>query len=744
MAQAGIIVPIVTTVISTVLSIVLASASKVTSDGSRLDDLGAPTAEYGYNLAQAYGRCTIESCSMIWAEPLYEKTSRSGGKGLGGGGGKTYSYYLTAAFEIGLEVESIEKIYMNGEMVWDKQNLSNEKSQTFSECSEIFLGSFNQSPSSIIESYEGFGNVPAFRGRSYFVVDRLPVEIYEGTGFPKVDVEVVGKLGIYPKVADIIEDLCLSAGLTQNDIDTSDIQGYHIEGIIMRNDGTSFRKIIEELQQIFLILTREAKGKLYFYQQQRSSVTKTIPLESLASRTFGSNTIAPYNNKRTHYRELPSEVQIDFINYFDAFKDDNVKIINPVAKHNNHLNIKSAIIDNRSTMATAANHLLYQSNFQRNQYTKLFLLPAYNGLKLGDLIIVDGEILQITKKTFGNNYIIELEASLYYDFDFNVTITETQNNPTIQPLGEAEIIPLDIPLIRDTDEDFGIYIAVIGNEDWTNGSLYISDDNGLTYNYAIPLLSVSTVGSITGIVPDTSSSFIDTETSITVTLESGEGVDPVTDDEFLSAAQVGLFGKEMILFRDVTLISNNPKVYQFSHLIRGYRGTEYWIDKHTTNERFILLTGYRERLTGSLSDIGITYRFKAVPTSGIETYYTDYSSLTIEGESIKPYTPVQIEGIKSGNNWILTWIRRTRKYNDLMDYVDIGLAPGELDEYFILIYNSSGNLVNTYSSIYEEFMYLESEQIADFGSVQTTLRVKVLQKSSYPVDLQRSDIVLLT
>lgn len=70
------------------------------------------------------------------------------------------------------------------------RNAALAQSDRFEGNIEVYLGSETQEPDPIIESYEGAGNVPAFRGTAYIVFRNLPLGNY-GNAIPQIAAEVV-------------------------------------------------------------------------------------------------------------------------------------------------------------------------------------------------------------------------------------------------------------------------------------------------------------------------------------------------------------------------------------------------------------------------------------------------------------------------------------------------------------------------------------------------------------------------
>ncbi|MFM8341666.1 MAG: hypothetical protein ACKN9F_05550 [Methylomonas sp.] len=722
-----------------------------TQQKGKIEDTGVPDAEYGKNLSYPFGKVRKEGLTMMWGVPLKEvkNTETQGGKGSSGGQTtEVYTYFLTAAYPIAKKIGSVRRVWMNSILVYNSET-NDEKSLKFIEYTTIYTG--NQTTSSSVIQAKESNPIPAFTGMSFLVFNNYPIANYDGIGFPAIDIEVIGESGENPKIKNILKTICKLAGRTDDQIDVTDIpDDYQIQGFDLSYDGTSFADQLQELMRAFFIVVREPKDKIIFKRQEQSSDPVFISKSSFGSKKFGENPIDLNEKKLTHFRETPSAVTVSGLN---ALK--NYEIITAVAKdpsdiHVNELSFQTKLIDIDVFFMDIASRILFLGKTQSKTFSKMFLLPAWENLKVGDIIFTDDnnnyhqELLQITKKVRGVNYLIEIEATRFQgvgylpNIDIDIDFPPDDNNP--RPYGRANAIPIECPIIDSRDTDIGIYIAIEGNSSFTKGALFYSDDNGSSYNFAVGNVSNSVTGTVLSFSPNfnnASPSFIDKLNWIRVSMNSGQ-LEPVTLETFLSGKQLGWFSTgEIIAFKNVTIVSNNPLTFDISYTIRGAKGTEPAISKHIVGEKFVLLTNYLVRLPLNLSDINREYLLKVVPNGLLETDIEEEVSHTITLEGLKPFS-CAVTREKDNNDLTIIWYRRTRLNGRWIDYIDIAYAAGELDSYVVRIYN--GTTVKREWSVasVRNVIYTEAQQIADWGSVQSAYTVRVFQNSSYPVPFKES------
>ena len=143
--------------------------------GPRLTDATAQTSNVGVPLPFGYGVFPTAG-NAIWADELKEQVKRQRqGKG---GGTKTTTYTYTRSYAIGIcegPIYGYLQIKRNGKLVYtsDPNAPVNDKdySAKWLQKVTLYYGDEEQMPDSTIEAVVGAGNVAAFRGLAYIVVE---------------------------------------------------------------------------------------------------------------------------------------------------------------------------------------------------------------------------------------------------------------------------------------------------------------------------------------------------------------------------------------------------------------------------------------------------------------------------------------------------------------------------------------------------------------------------------------------
>lgn len=308
--------------------------------------------------------------------------------------------------------------------------------------------------------------------------------------------------------------------------------------------------------------------------------------------------------------------------------------------------------------------------------------------------------------------------------DIGYTEDEVSPPPTdVTAGGDTTLRVLDIPLISDSDTDNGLYLAADGGENWHDATVYVSRNGGNSYELAKSLITKSTFGTCNTVLGDCTSG-VDNTNTLSVTIRSGE-LESVSLDDLNNGENIALVGNEIIRFQTATLTGTNT--YTLSTLYRGQRGTEWAIATHVAGESFYLLSDYLERLEGTPGDIGKELLFKAI-TDGQSTDDVSPVTVTVVGNSLKPYAPINLAAtVDPLLNITFSWTRRDRKAGDRTDYANLPMS--EVKELYEIDVYSGSTIVRTLFSSAPNYIYTAANQVADFGSITTTISITIYQIS---------------
>jgi hypothetical protein len=92
---------------------------------------------------------------------------------------------------------------------------------------------------------------------------------------------------------------------------------------------------------------------------------------------------------------------------------------------------------------------------------------------------------------------------------------------------------------------------------------------------------------------------------------------------------------------------------------------------------------------------------------------------------LRPLSPVHVKGMRLSDDINISWIRRTRSGGDNWELPEVPL--GEESESYEIDVLDGATVKRTLSASSPSVVYTSSDQIADFGSLQSSVSVKVYQ-----------------
>lgn len=150
------------------------------TQGPRLEQLRLQSSTEGASLPMVYGTTRLGG-QVIWATQFQEYSSETSSSGGKGGGPTTTSYTYSLSFALALcagEIGGIGRVWADGAAL-DLSTLTYR----------VYRGTEDQAVDPLIETIEGAGDPPAFRGTAYIVFEDFSLEPFANR-MPQLNVEV--------------------------------------------------------------------------------------------------------------------------------------------------------------------------------------------------------------------------------------------------------------------------------------------------------------------------------------------------------------------------------------------------------------------------------------------------------------------------------------------------------------------------------------------------------------------------
>lgn len=545
---------------------------------------------------------------------------------------------------------------------------------------------------------------------------------------------VQGKIGNM-QLSEIVRDLCLRAGLSNVDIDvtslTDEVSGYVV------SERKSLREMISVLQTAFFFDAVESGGVLRFVKRGGGTIV-AIDANDLGAAE-GDGDRARIRIERAQDVELPISIDVVHLDEARDYQSSTVTGRRQLGTSRSVTTFSLPLIlsvEEAQTIAQRALREIWQGRvtLEAKLPTRAIRIDPTDVIE----VPVDGAVrrFRVTSVTYGKPGLV-LVRGVATDGDLPQFVTVPTGSGDLQPnvpdtASPTRVELMDLPLLTEADagEATSFYMAAcsLGGAPFRGVSLFRPTTDGLDY-------TVSGVADVASVIGDTVTALApgpahvwDNGNTVEVQLAFG-ALESLPDSRILDGANGALINGEIVQFANAVLIG--PGRYRLSRLLRGRLGTEHRIATHAIGSRFVLLDpGRFERPTFSASSIGlaIAWRFAPVP-QGPTGDQSGQISFANGGEALKPWSPAHVRGARNGaGDLSISWVRRTRYGGWWRDLTDVPLNE-ETERYEVDVMNGS-TVVRTLPVSAPAAIYTAAQQVADFGSAQPSVTVRVVQLST--------------
>jgi hypothetical protein len=179
--------------------------------------------------------------------------------------------------------------------------------------------------------------------------------------------------------------------------------------------------------------------------------------------------------------------------------------------------------------------------------------------------------------------------------------------------------------------------------------------------------------------------------------------------------------KDIISWRKVDLVG--PGQWQLSGWVRGLNGSS---DAPVigAGAEFIMLDEALVDMPLNPSLVGTTLEWQAQPN--IDTSLITKRSVVFSAKAKQPWAPCGLKAKRTANGVTFTWVRRARGTGDAWSSANAPLGAN-LERYSLRLLTSVGAVVRTFNTNGPIATYTNAQELADFGTTQTSFRVTLVQ-----------------
>lgn len=395
-------------------------------------------------------------------------------------------------------------------------------------------------------------------------------------------------------LVDSITALCVRAGLSPTQFDVSGVAGITLPvRALVVSQVSSIRTVLDMMASVYffdIVLS----DKLYFRARGGSSVA-SLAYEDLGVVAAGSDLPDPLPLTQASELEVPAQVALTYNNVDADYQTDTQYSDRLLSGQESTSAVQVPMGFTASEAKQIVDKMLADQAWRLR--TTISLGLAYTALEPTDVVTATSDNgsqyrLRLVKRTEADGVLtfegVIDDATVLTQA--GITSTGIAGQSTVADLPATTLELLDIPMLSDSENLSGFYVAVTGaNELWSLAALYESVD-GTTYALNTTITDQAAIGTCTTTLGDwTGGNIFDDLNSVTVNVGAIQQLSSYSRDVVLAGGAPGyLVGSEIIFALNATLVS--PGVYTLTGLLRGRRGTDWASTGHVAAERFVELT----------------------------------------------------------------------------------------------------------------------------------------------------------
>lgn len=604
-----------------------------------------------------------------------------------GGGGTTYQSIradATGVYTLLLNDATHTQLAYWDEVSWEilstDMNLDMSGTITYPEVRQLYANS----------TYAIYG--PARR-----VSSGVTTDVFQLVQFQNIDPTL-------RNLADVITQIHEESGFESSQVSTIGITD-QLWGF-MRTRQTSGRALLDPLLSAYSIDPADNGDVTDYLKREDQIVAATIPYDDLGAVVGDAVSDDPFPFARAQQDELPRSVTTNFVNLNADYETGAEVARRNIVDTQYDDSFEMPIATTADHAATISNILLYEAWNERNTRSTS-LTQKYVYLNSADLVSVEWprgyySSWRIVKLTNDGVVIkVDLVPADPELYSGEIVGTTPDGGQTVDdPPTPTNTTPLDIPILRDADNDAGEYVAMDGyGSNWPGGVLLKGDDDvNMTDEGTVTVGAPQ--GFAEGVLANWQANIIDFVNKVTVQMVGADDtLASVTRDEMLDGdANLFAFGVEgrWELCQAQTVVSLGSGRFTLSDWLRGQRGTEQYAATHAVGDRIVYLSPTGAgilRPDFDLGELNSAIYYKGVTLGDNPDNVTAITAVNT-GVGLKPFNPVNLRASRDGSNTTITWDRRTRLIVDsFADGTDIPL--GEASEQYRVVFYTS----NTFATI---------------------------------------------
>lgn len=535
---------------------------------------------------------------------------------------------------------------------------------------------------------------------------------------------LTGRLGGAPLDA-LVATLCADFGVP--DADSTDLGGA-LEGYVVEQP-MSARAALEPLGRAFGFDAREEDGRMAFRRRGRGAV-REIAAEDLV-RAGDAPLLALTRAQET---ELPQQVSVGFIDGLKDYRRATVSSRRLAGGSHHATHADLAAVASAPVMVRAADTWL-QDLWAGRETVSFSLPPSHLVLTPGDLVrlTLDGRarLVEVTRVEAAEALAVSARGIEPEVFD--AALADDPPGSVALPVasGPPAVMVLDLPALSEA-EPVPLQFIAAAAKPWPGTLAIWRSTDGASFEAVAPIAASATFGTLLSPLPPGPLWRFDRHTILEVALQSSLLVSAAEAEVLGGANLIALIAPErapeILAFTDAALV--DADTYRLSGLLRGLAGTEAaGAEAWPAGTRLVRLDGTLVPVASGVASLGRAFIYRVGPArddQGSED--ATQVTATVSGAALTPLCPVHLRARRTPLGVALSFIRRTRVAGDGWEALEVPL--GEAREAYRVEILSGAAVVRALEVETPSALYAAADEIADFGTPQAQLTVRVAQLSA--------------
>ena len=296
-------------------------------------------------------------------------------------------------------------------------------------------------------------------------------------------------------------------------------------------------------------------------------------------------------------------------------------------------------------------------------------------------------------------------------------------------LGPVQAVMLNLPVIDNGNADVLTRLAVFANP-WPGGVTVWQSKDGASFQVAASVPMPAVIGETLDLLPAGPVARWDNASSIRVRLYGGV-LTSLSDARVLGGGNAAAVQNddgrwEVFQFARAELV--DERTYRLSRLLRGQAGSEQAMAATLyAGARFVLLDASLVPIARGLDALDRPLSLRLVGR-GRSTDDASATALTVAPDrtALLPLAPGHVKAVRKSDGVHVSWIRRTRIDGDGW----AGEVPlGETSEAYRLDVLAGSGVQRSIACSTPQALYAAADEIADFGTLQPSLHLRIAQLS---------------